>query len=289
MAVDTARVHEANADQAAYWSGATGQRWVDRQETLDAVLAPILEIVLERAAPMAGERVIDIGCGCGASVIALAERVGSSGKVTGVDISAPMLARARERIPAAPPVELVTADATVHAFEPGAADLLVSRFGVMFFANPVLSFANLRKALRPGGRVAFACWRALADNPWMNVPLQAALQHVPPPRLPGPEEPGPFAFACEERVRRILGEAGFSAIGIEPVDVALDVAIGRGLDVAVNNAFDAGPVRRALEGQPPDIVVKVAGAARTMLAAYQQGERVPLGGAIWMVTAANQA
>jgi SAM-dependent methyltransferase len=289
MAVDTARVHAANADQAAYWSGQTGQRWVDRQETLDAVLAPILEIVLERAALVTGERVIDIGCGCGASVLALAERVGSSGKVTGVDISAPMLARARERIPAALPVELVNADATVHAFEPGAADLLVSRFGVMFFADPVLSFRNLRKALRPGGRVAFACWRALADNPWVNVPLQAALQHVPPAPLPGPEEPGPFAFAREERVRRILGDAGFSAIGMEAVDVALDLAIGRGLDVAVDSAFDAGPARRALEGQPPDVVANVARAVRTILEPYQRGERVLLGGAIWMVTAVNGA
>jgi len=289
--VDTAQVHAANADQAAYWSGATGQRWVDRQEVLDAVLAPVLQVMLERASPVAGERVIDIGCGCGASVIALAERVGPSGQVTGVDLSAPMLARARERTRdrtlAGLSIELVNADATVHAFAPGAADLLVSRFGVMFFADPVLSFSNLRKALRPGGRVAFACWRALADNPWMSVPLQAALQHVPPPPLPDPDEPGPFAFAREARVRRILSDAGFSAIAIEPVDVALDLATGRGLDAAVSNAFDAGPVRRALEGQAPDVLARVADTARSMLAPYQQGASVCLGGAIWMVTAAN--
>jgi SAM-dependent methyltransferase len=292
MRVDTDWVHAANADQAAYWNGQTGQRWVDRQETLDAVLAPILEIILDRAAPVAGERVIDIGCGCGASAIALAERVGSSGRVTGVDISAPMLARARERTRelarAGLPVEFVNADATVHAFAPGGADLLISRFGVMFFADPVLSFRNLRKALRPGGRVAFACWRALAGNPWMNVPLQAALQHVPPPPLPGPGEPGPFAFERQERVRLILGGAGFSNIDIQAVDVDLDLAMGRGLDVAVASAFDAGPVRRVLEGQPPDVVAKVADAARTMLAPYQKGERVLLGAAIWIVTATNE-
>jgi SAM-dependent methyltransferase len=285
--VPSSRWHEANADQAAYWSGPTGQRWVDRQEVLDAVLAPTLEILLDRAAAGTGERVIDIGCGCGASAIALAQRVGSGGRVIGVDISAPMLARARERAPAGLPLELVNADATVHAFAPGAADLLVSRFGVMFFADPVLSFANLRRALRPGGRVAFVCWRALTDNPWMNAPLQAASQHIPPPPLPGPEEPGPFAFAREARVRRILGEAGFSAIALEPVDLTLDLAIGQGLDVAVQTTFDTGPVRRGLEGQPPEVVAKVAGAIRTALAPLQQGERVPLGAAIWIATAVN--
>jgi SAM-dependent methyltransferase len=209
--------------------------------------------------------------------------------VIGVDISAPMLARARERTVAGRPVELVNADATVHAFEPGAADLVVSRFGVMFFADPVLSFRNLRKALRPGGRIAFACWRRLADNAWMNVPLQAVLQHVPPPPPPDPEEPGPFAFAREERVRRILADAGFSDIGMEAVDLELDLAMDRGLDVAVESAFDAGPARRALEGQPSDVVAKVTGAARTMLAPYQRGERVLLGAGIWIATAVNRA
>jgi SAM-dependent methyltransferase len=283
-----AQVHEQNADQLAYWSGAAGQRWVDRQETLDTILAPILDILLDRAAVAAGERVIDVGCGCGASAIALAGKVGPAGRVTGIDISGPMLARARERTAPDLPLDLVLADATVHPFEPQRADLLASRFGVMFFADPAASFRNTRTALRPGGRVAFACWREPARNPWMILPLQEAYRFVP--KLPeiGPEDPGPFAFAREERVRGILGEAGFSSIAMEPVDLALDVGLGRGLDTAVRAAIDVGPVRRALEGQPPDVMSKLEGALRTALAPFQNGDTVPLGASVWIVTALSE-
>ena len=148
-----ATVHDRNADQAAYWNGAAGQRWMDRQETQDVLLAPISALLLDRTRPGAGERVLDIGCGCGATTIELARRVGATGHVLGVDISAPMLGRARERAPADLPLEFVLADATVHSFEPGRSDLLFSRFGVMFFADPAVSFANMRKALRKGGRL----------------------------------------------------------------------------------------------------------------------------------------
>jgi ubiquinone/menaquinone biosynthesis C-methylase UbiE len=286
--MESPRVHEQNADQATYWNGGAGQCWTGRQETLDAVLAPVLKVLLNRAAVAEGERVIDIGCGCGASTIALAERAGRTGRVTGVDISAPMLARARERAPASLPLEFVLADATVHAFEPGAADLLLSRFGVMFFADPAASFRNMRRALCAGGRLAFACWRAPASNPWMLLALQEAYKYVP--RLPemGPEDPGPFAFAREERVRRILGDAGFASIVLEQVDLSLDPAVGRGLDAAVSATLQVGPARRALEGQPPEVVAKVERAVRTALARFQKGDTVPLGASIWIVTARNQ-
>jgi SAM-dependent methyltransferase len=285
--MDSPRAHEANADQVAYWNGAAGQRWTERQETLDVVLEPIQAILLERAAVAAGEQAIDIGCGCGASSIALAQRVGPTGRVTALDISAPMLARARERAPAGLPLTFVQADATVHAFEPGSADLLVSRFGVMFFADPVLSFRNMRKGLRPGGRVAFACWRPLDLNPWMHLPLQAALKHVAAPPRSGPDDPGPFAFAREERVRGILGGAGFSAVGMEAVDLALDLAAGRGLDAAVTGALAIGPVRRALEGQPPEVLDKVENAVRAALAPRRHGATVPLGASVWITTAVH--
>jgi SAM-dependent methyltransferase len=286
--MEAPQFHEGNADQAAYWSGAAGHRWVDRQETLDTVLAPILHILLERSAVAAGARVIDVGCGCGASAIALARMVGPGGRVIGIDISAPMLARARERAAPDLPLDLVLADATVHAFEPGAADLLVSRFGVMFFADPGLSFRNMRTALRPGGRVAFASWREPARNPWMILPLMEAYRFVP--KLPGsgPEDPGPFAFAREERVRRILGEAGFASIGMEAVDLALDLGMNQGLDTAVKAALHAGPAHRAVEGQPPETLAKVEGALRTALSPFQKGDTVPLGASVWIVTAVNQ-
>ena len=129
-------------------------------------------------------------------------------------------------------LDFVLADATVYRFDPAGFDLLASRFGVMFFADPVVSFANMRKGLKPSGRLAFACWREPRENPWMMAPLQAIYQHVPKLPPQGPEDPGPFAFASEERVTGILTAAGFSEIAMEPCDVALDVAVGQGLDVA---------------------------------------------------------
>jgi ubiquinone/menaquinone biosynthesis C-methylase UbiE len=285
--VETPRVDEQNTDQAAYWNGAAGRHWTDRQETLDAVLEPTLEVLLDRAKVAQGEGVIDIGCGCGASAIALARRVGPAGRVTGVDISAPMLARARERAPADLPLDFALADATVHAFEPARADLMVSRFGVMFFADPAQSFRNMRTALRPGGRLAFACWRPPVANPWMLLPVMEAYKHVP--RLPetGPEDPGPFSFASEERVRRILDAAGFASVALEAVDLPLDLAIGRGLDAAARHALEVGPVRRALEGQPPDALARVEAGLRAALAPYEKGGTVRLGASIWIVTAVS--
>jgi ubiquinone/menaquinone biosynthesis C-methylase UbiE len=285
--MDSPRVHDRNSDQAAYWNGPAGRRWIDRQETLDLVLRPINEMLLARAAVADGERVIDIGCGCGASAIELAHRVGAKGRVTGVDISAPMLARARERAPADLPLEFVLADATVHAFEPARADLLFSRFGVMFFADPALSFGNMRRSLRPGGRLVFGCWREPRKNPWMILPLQEAYKHVP--RLPevGPDDPGPFSFAREERVRHILAEAGFSSIAMEVADFTLDLAVGRGLDAAVQGALHIGPVSRALEGQPPELCAKAEASIRTAFASLREGDKVPLGASIWVTSATS--
>jgi ubiquinone/menaquinone biosynthesis C-methylase UbiE len=279
--------HARNADQIAYWNGPGGEHWVHRQTMQEGVLGQVSELLLERSKVKAGERVLDVGCGCGATTFAFADKVGPSGKVVGVDISAPMLARAREITPAGAPVEFVLADATVHPFVPASFDLLVSRFGVMFFAEPALSFANMRKALRPGGRLAFACWRTPRDNPWLMVPLQAAYQHVPKMPQLGPEDPGPFAFADEERVRRILGEAGFASPAFERRDLSMDVAAGQGLDAAVKTALEIGPASRALDGQPADKVAAATAAIREALASFQKGNTVPLAGSIWVVTAAN--
>ena len=284
----TATVHDRNTDQAAYWNGPAGRRWMERQDTQDVFLAPISELLLDRSHPENGERVVDIGCGCGATTIELAQRVAPTGYVLGMDISAPMLGRARERAPADLPLEFVLADATVHAFEPRRTDLLFSRFGVMFFADPVLSFANMRKALRVGGRLAFACWREPRNNPWMMVALQEAYKHVPRPPEVGPDDPGPFAFANEQRVRRILAEAGFSSIALEVCDLTLDVAFGRGLEAAVSGALEVGPTSRALEGQPPEVMATVANAIRIAYAPLAKGDSIPLLASVWIVTAAGQ-
>jgi SAM-dependent methyltransferase len=285
VVMDIPPTHQSNADQAAYWNGPAVRRWIDRQETQDALLAPISDILFDQARVAAGDRVVDIGCGCGATSIELARRVGPTGHVLGVDISAPMLARARELAPPHLPLEFALADATVHGFERAQANLMFSRFGVMFFADPAVSFTNIRTALRPGGRLAFACWREPRKNPWMMLPLQEAYKHVP--RLPerDPEDPGPFSFAREERVHRLLSAAGFCTINMKPFDVFLDLAVGRGLQAAVDGALQIGPVSRALEGQSGEATAAVASAIRGLLASFRKGDTVPLAGSVWITTA----
>ena len=278
--------HEANADQAAYWNGPGGHHWTERQEMQDAVLAPVAERLLAAAAPRAGERLIDIGCGCGATTLDAAALTGAGGRALGLDISEPMIARARERARLmARAATFTVADATVHDFAGENADLAISRFGVMFFADPALSFANIRKGLKPGGRLIFACWREAKLNPWITVPMRAAMKHAP--RLPelGPEDPGPFSFADEARVRRILGAAGFSDISLEPQDLELDTAVARGIDNALASALEIGPASRMLEGQPDEVKTAAAREIRLALEPHVQGDHVWLGAAIWIVRA----
>jgi SAM-dependent methyltransferase len=283
--MDAPRGHEGNADQIAYWNGAGGQRWAERQPVQDILLQPVADILIDRARVKAGERILDVGCGSGATSFALAHAAGVSGHVTAIDISAPMLARAREVMPPGAPIDFILADATVHSFAPASFDLLASRFGVMFFADPALSFANMRQAMRRSGRLAFACWREPRENPFFMTPLQAVYRHVPKMPPVGPEDPGPFAFASQERVKRILGAAGFSGIAMEPCDLALDIAVGRGLDAAVQGALQIGPAARALADQPPDRVAAATQSMREVLAPYLRGQTVPLDAAIWIVTA----
>ena len=283
--MDAPTGHDQNADQVAYWNGPAGQRWAARQAEQDVVLGPVANLVIDRAKLKPGERVIDIGCGSGATAIAFAREVAPSGHVLGIDISGPMLERARQSAPKDLPVEFALADATVYPFEPASFDVLASRFGVMFFADPALSFANMRKALRPSGRLAFACWREPRENPWMMAPLQAAYQHAP--KLPqlGPDDPGPFSFASEQRVTSILDEAGFRGIEMEPCNLSLDIAVGHGLDAAVEGALEIGPAARALEEQPPDVRAAAANSIREALAPFAREQAVLLAASIWIVTA----
>jgi SAM-dependent methyltransferase len=283
--MDAPTGHEQNADQIAYWNGPGGQRWADRQAAQDILLTPVADLLIDRARPKAGERIIDVGCGSGATTIAFARKVAPTGHVFGIDVSGPMLARARQSAPKELPVDFALADATVYPFDPQSFDLLASRFGVMFFAEPALSFANLRKALKPSGRLAFACWREPRENPFFMAPLQAVYKHVPKLPQQGPEDPGPFAFAAEARVHRILGEAGFAGIEMEPCNLALDVAIGSGLDAAVQSALEIGPASRALEGHPEDVRAAATNSIREALTPFASGQTVPLPAAIWIVTA----
>jgi SAM-dependent methyltransferase len=284
--MSAAMVHADNAAQAEYWNRSAGQKWTDHQEHQDQVLRPVSDRLMATAAAEPGERVIDVGCGCGATTIDFAHRVGPRGEVLGLDISEPMLARARERAPQRLPARFELADATVYDLEPEW-DLVASRFGVMFFADPARSFANLRRGLKPGGRLAFACWREARQNPWMMIPLREASKHAPALPDTNPEDPGPFAFADPTRVERILRDAGYADVVVTPHDLDLDLAIGRGLETAVAASMAIGPTSRILDGQSDAVRAAATADIRKALANHAKGGSVPLGAAIWVVTAIN--
>jgi SAM-dependent methyltransferase len=268
-----------NADQARYWGNAGGRAWVDLQAALDAAFAPINAVLLARAAPAAGERVLDIGCGAGVTSLAVAERVGSEGRVLAVDISPVMLARAVERTPPslASQVEFIEADAQVHPLPPGHFDLLVSHFGTMFFADPVAAFGNLRRALKSGARMHLAAWGPLDGNPWFTIPRDAAVARLgAPPPVP-PTAPGPFAFSDIDYVLGILRRSGFAAAAGETVSLRLEPP-GSVADAA-RLATSIGPASRimmAMEGGPEDAEA-ISQATAAGFARYRDGSgvRVP--------------
>jgi len=274
---------DTNAAQIAYWNEAAGQTWVDLQDDLDRQIEPLGRAVLEALAPKAGERVLDIGCGCGQSTLTLGDLVGASGSVLGADISKPMLALARARSGGAPQVSYIEADAQTFDFPPAGVDAIHSRFGVMFFENPTAAFTNLRRALRPGGRLAFLCWRDISENPIMTLPMQAAARHLPPAEPPAPGAPGPFAFADPERVRAILTDAGFAEIALARQDM---LGGGNTLESALGLALRVGPLGRMLR-EYPDAGPAALADIRAALAAHLVDGRVRLPSATWIVTARN--
>ncbi len=271
----------SNADQIAFWNGDAGEKWVKQQDRLDAMLAPISAELMKTANAKAGERILDIGCGCGDTSLVLAK---TAAHVTGVDISRPMLARAKQRAKDAriDNFQAVEADAADHHFAP-TYDLLFSRFGVMFFADPETAFTNMRKALKPGGRAAFVCWRAPAENEWVRVPIGAIRPHLPPQPPLGPEDPGPFAFADLARVRRILTTAGFDRITIRPYDTPM--GLGDTFDEALTYIQEFGPVSRAMSAANDAERAKATVALADALKPYATKKPITLGAAVWLVTA----
>jgi SAM-dependent methyltransferase len=276
-----------NAAQITYWNSEAGPRWVVMQERMDAMLAPLMNAALDRARPAVGETVLDVGCGCGATLLELAGRVGPNGSVMGVDISAPMLDRARERVldSAMRNVRLTLSDAAVYAFRPGAFDLVFSRFGVMFFDDPERAFANIRSALAATGRLTFVCWAPPRDNPWLTVPLTAALPHLPVQPESDPTAPGPFAFADPDRVSDILTRAGYSAIDIARHHTCMRICGPGEAERAAHFAVESGPVGRALAGADP---VTRAAAVQAILAELRRLEGpdgIALPCTVWLVSA----
>jgi SAM-dependent methyltransferase len=278
-------VQDFNEEQRTRWNGPEGEYWTRQQDRLDRTLAPVTGPLLAFAAPRVGSTVIDVGCGCGATTIELARAVGPSGRVVGLDISEPMLALARERLGEFSNASCLLGDAAGMVFGDLAAELIVSRFGVMFFGDPPAAFANLRKALVPGGRVRFACWRPIHENPWLQIPLHAVYEHAPRLPKPDPEEPGPFSFGDAVRVTRILTAAGFTAPAFTPLDIEMDLAAGGTVEDAVVQSSEMGPAKRALAEQPEEVRAAAVESIRRALAPYASPAGVKLAGAVWLVAA----
>jgi SAM-dependent methyltransferase len=273
-----------NTQQVEYWNGVIAQTWVRLQTRLDQLNHQLTQVALEHAAPQPDERAIDIGCGCGATVLELAGRVGPGGHVLGVDLSAPMLDLARKRTAESgyAQITLEQADMSTYGFRPQSFDLAFSRFGVMFFDNPVAAFANLHGALKPTGRLVFACFRSMAENPWVLEPLKAVQHLLPPSPPPGPEEPGQFAFADPDRVRRILGAAGFHDIAFTRFDPVMQLG-----DAAQAAEFSCqiGPIARALIGAPESLKTAVRDALTTAYRQHDGPDGINLSGGNWIVAA----
>ena len=269
-----------NSAQIDFWNGQAGETWVRAQERMDAMLSGLTAETIRHAAPEPGEQVIDVGCGCGATSIALAE-LGAS--VWGVDISEPMLNRARKRASSFDKARFSVDDAASAAFTPEH-QLIFSRFGVMFFADPVAAFRNLHGALTEQGRLVFLCWQAAAANPWVAIAGRAVQPYLPAPESPpDPRAPGPFAFAEESYIREILGSAGFKDVAVEALTAELNV--GASLDEAIEFQSEIGPISRVLAELDEEPRQQALAAARQALEPYADDQGVRLSAACWVVSA----
>lgn len=274
----------ADSEQSRLWNGPSGQAWIDLQEAFDGSLKPFEDLLVEAVATQAAQQVLDVGCGTGATTLAIARQLGAGGRCTGIDISQPMVAVARARAEReGSRANFVCADVQTHAFEPAAFDCLVSRFGVMFFDAPVQAFANLRRAARPGATMHFIAWRSTAENAFMITAERAAAPLLPavPPRQP--DAPGQFAFADRERVRSILHDSGWGSIDIRPVDAPCAMTesdLGR-------YTARLGPVGRALREADPATHARVVAVLREAFAPFVHDGIARFTAACWMIEARN--
>jgi SAM-dependent methyltransferase len=274
---------DAGEQQARMWNGPSGRAWVDAQEALDQAFLPFEEVLTSAVTAAAPAAVLDVGCGTGSTTLAVARVLGTRGHSTGVDISAPMLALARARAErAGVPATFIEANAQTHAFAKASVDLVISRFGVMFFDDPVRAFANLRGAVRLGGLLRCVAWRGPADNPFMTTAERAGAPLLPqlPPRQP--DGPGQFAFADRDRVRRLLRESGWKDIDVQPLDRECTFPEGE----LVRYFTRLGPVGAFLREADEPTRQRVVETVRPAFDPYVVGTDVRFNAACWLVSAA---
>lgn len=273
-----------NRDQSALWNAASGPVWVTLNPILDRTMAPFAERVVEEAFPGEGKRVLDIGCGGGATTLAMAKKLGARGVCVGVDISEPLLDLAKKRAEAAgASAELLLADAQTHAFTPASFDAVISRFGVMFFDAPEAAFANIRTAMRPSAKLAFVAWRTPAENPFMITPAVAAAPLLPDLAQYNPDAPGPFAFSDRARIESILGKSGWKDVSVAPFDVPTQVP-----EADLHEYITKiGPVGRAFGKADAPTQKKVAQVVREALDPFMKDGAAHFTASVWLVTARN--
>jgi SAM-dependent methyltransferase len=282
----------ANAQQDRFWNDVAGPLWVRAERWFDRMLGPHGELAVIALDPQPGERVLDIGCGFGTTTRQVAEAVGPNGSVHGVDISSPMIERARERSAGHSLVSFAVADAQVAALaEPDAPfDAVVSRFGVMFFDDPVAAFTNIRRAVRAGGRLAFVCWQGPGQNPFFALGPSLIRPMLPdPPPPPDPLAPGPMAFADPDRVRHLLDDAGWSDVVVTPhsVPMRFDLDGSDGTEAAMAQVTESELGRLARQQLDDDRYQQFVGRLREELGTHRRDGVLQLDSNIWVVTAAS--
>lgn len=273
---------DSNKAQKEFWNGAASAGWVAGQENLDRSLAAVTKLLMDTAQLTSGERVLDIGCGTGETSLLAAEKVGNAGSVLGVDISDPMLSHAKTRA-ADKKLENVTfqlGDAQSDGF-PHEFDLVLSRFGVMFFEDSVAAFSNVRRHMASGGRICFACWRSPKLNDWVSLPVSIARRHVSDDTPGDPLAPGPFAFADDARIQSILEGSGWKHVECRAAD--FEMPWGNSRENAADGLLERGPIRALIADQPQEVIDKIRA---EIVDALPPGDGpISLKGAVWIVTA----
>jgi ubiquinone/menaquinone biosynthesis C-methylase UbiE len=274
-----------NDDQTALWNGSAGQAWVDTRELLDQLWAPIERLLVESLRCGSDERVLDVGCGTGATTLAAARQLGAGGHAVGLDLSAPMIDVARDRARReGSTATFICADAQSYSFEASSFDVLLSRFGVMFFDDPVRAFNNLRSAARDGAALRFIAWRGPGENPFMTTAERAAAPLLPQIPARQPDAPGQFAFADAQRVRRILEESGWREIEARPIDVACTFPESE----LIRYVTRLGPLSRILHDADDKTRTHVIETVRRAFDEYVSGADVRFVAACWWVGARAQ-
>ncbi|BCB82698.1 methyltransferase [Phytohabitans suffuscus] len=273
-----------NTDQAEAWNGPEGAHWADHHDRAGGVNSVLLEELFRVAAIGRRDVVLDIGCGTGDST-RLAARRAVQGRAVGIDLSSPMLERARAAAAreGVPNARFDQGDAQVYAFPQGGYDVAISMFGVMFFGDPVAAFANIGRALRPGGRLVFACPGEMSLCDWYTVPMAALGGLVSRDGTGAPQPSGMFSLADRARTAAVLTDAGFGGVSLERVDAELE--FGANVAEAVEFFFDSGPVRAFAQDHPEIAPSRVRETLVAALRPYEHGTGVRLNGAHWIAAA----